>query len=177
MARADDSSTSRDSDDAVGDALDLLTRDHHLAQGLFAAFEQAAEQQLDPLARRLCKLLRVHAQIEEEIFYPVTRRAIQDDILIDEAQREHEELERTIARVESMTSDHAEFRDAVALLREQTAQHIREEETHIFAQLRASGVNLVSLGRALVERRDTLLDTLGLHIDDEVGVANLRGVQ
>ena len=47
----------------------------------------------------------------------------------------------------------------------------------VLVRVRASGVNLVSLGRALVERRDTLLDTLGLHIDDEVGVANLRGVQ
>src|SRR5690606_37766350 len=57
--------------DVVTDALDLLTRDHRLVDELFTSFFQAAPQQLDPLARRLCKMIRIHTQIEEEVFYPV----------------------------------------------------------------------------------------------------------
>jgi hemerythrin superfamily protein len=173
MARAD----ANEPAEIVADAIDLLTRDHRLVEELFTAFAQAAPQQLDPLARRVCKMLRIHAQIEEELFYPVARRAVQDDVLIDEAEREHAEAKQAIARVESMTSDHAEFQAAVGELAERIASHVEEEEGQLFPQVRSAGVNLVSLGLALAERRDTLLDTLGLHSDDEEGAANQREVQ
>jgi hemerythrin superfamily protein len=173
MARAD----AGESADLVADAVDLLTRDHRLVEELFAAFAAATPQQFDPLARRVCKLLRIHAQIEEELFYPVARRAIKDDSLIDEAEREHAQARQAIARVESMTSEHAEFTGAVEALAGMVAQHVEEEEDRLFPRIRNAGVNLVSLGIALAERRDTLLDTLGLHSDDEEGAANQREVQ
>lgn len=173
MARAD----AGESTDLVADAVDLLTRDHRLLEELFAAFAAATPQQLDPLARRTCKLLRIHAQIEEELFYPVARRATQDDAMIDEAEREHAEARQAIARVESMTSDHAGFKSAVGDLAAMATAHVREEESRLFPRLRNAGVNLVALGVALAERRDTLLDTLGLHSDDEEGAANQREVQ
>jgi hemerythrin superfamily protein len=176
MARADADKPAKSAEHAA-DAVDLLTRDHRLVEELFAAFAAATPQQLDPLARRVCKMLRIHAQIEEELFYPVARRAIQDDELIDAAEREHAEARQTIARVESMTSDHADFKPAVEALASAVAEHVREEEGELFPRLRGAGVNLVSLGVALAERRDTLLDTLGLHSDDEEGAANQREVQ
>src|SRR5918992_2049293 len=75
--------------DVVTDAVDLLTRDHRLMEELFTCFFQAAPQQLDPLARRLCKMIRIHTQIEEELFYPAARRAAGTDRLVDESEREH----------------------------------------------------------------------------------------
>lgn len=173
MARSEDTRPA----DVAADAVDLLTRDHRLVEELFAAFAQAAPQQLDPLARRACKMLRIHAQIEEELFYPIARRATQDDVLVDHAEREHAQAREAIARVESMTSDDPEFRQAVADLANEVAEHVRGEEGELFPQMRNAGVNLVSLGVVLAERRDTLLDTLGLHSDDEEGAANQREVQ
>src|SRR3954463_260652 len=79
MASADSSNA----DEPIADAIDLLTRDHRLVEELFAAFSLAAPQQLEPLARRACKMLRVHTQIEEELFYPVARRALQNDDIIN----------------------------------------------------------------------------------------------
>src|SRR3954469_7869829 len=81
---------------SVNDALELLTRDHTIVRQLFEGFRAAAAQQLDPLARRICKMLRVHTQIEEEIFYPIARRALGDDDLIDHAEREHIEAKTSI---------------------------------------------------------------------------------
>jgi hemerythrin superfamily protein len=176
MARPDSEKPAR-SADLVADAVDLLTRDHRLVEELFAAFAAATPQQLDPLARRACKLLRIHAQIEEELFYPVARRALQDDEIIDAAEREHAEARQAISRVESMTSDHADFKSAVESLAAMVGQHVQEEERELFPRLRGAGLSLVSLGVALAERRDTLLDTLGLHSDDEEGAANQREVQ
>ena len=78
-------------EDIAPDALSVLRRDHRLAEELFAEFARSAPQQLDPLARRICKMLRVHTQIEEELFYPVVSRALTDDVsespLLGEARR------------------------------------------------------------------------------------------
>ena len=172
------SAINEDSDDVAPDALSVLRRDHRLAEELFAEFARSAPQQLDPLARRICKMLRVHAQIEEELFYPAVRRALTDDVsespLLADAAREHAQAKETIVRIESMTSDAAGFRDEVAQLARQVAEHVAMEEQELFPQVQTTVIDLAALGVALAERRDTLLDVLGLHHDDEEGAANQR---
>jgi hemerythrin superfamily protein len=178
MARARPPSTDEDIDDIAPDALSLLRRDHRLAEELFDEFVRAAPQQLDPLARRICKMLRVHTQIEEELFYPVVSRALTDDVsespLLADAAREHAEAKDSIVRIESMTSDDPRFRDEVAKLAARVGEHVAKEEQELFPQVQTTTIDLAALGVALAERRDTLLDVLGLHGDDEEGAANQR---
>jgi hemerythrin superfamily protein len=176
MARARPTSLAEDSDDIAPDALSLLRRDHRLAEELFAEFARSAPQQLDPLARRICKMLRVHTQIEEELFYPAVSRALtsQDKGLVDHAQVEHQQAKEAIARFESMTSENPAFRNEVDLLNRRVAQHVASEEQELFPKVSATSLDLTALGIALAERRDTLLDVLGLHGDDEEGAANQR---
>jgi hemerythrin superfamily protein len=176
MARARPASLDDDSDDIAPDALSLLRRDHRLAEELFAEFARSAPQQLDPLARRICKMLRVHTQIEEELFYPAVSRALteQDRRLVDHAQVEHQQAKEAIARIESMTSENPSFRNEVDLLDRRVAQHVASEEHELFPKVSAAGLDLIALGIALTERRDTLMDVLGLHGDDEEGAANQR---
>lgn len=163
--------------DVVTDAVDLLTRDHRLVDELFASFFQAAPQQLDPLARRLCKMIRIHSQIEEELFYPAARRAVGADALVDDAERDHAETKQAVMRVESMTSDNGAFKEAVEDLRDLIAAHVQSEESELFPKVRQAKLDLVALGITLAERRDTLMDVLGLHGDDEEGAANMRDIQ
>ena len=180
MARARPAAVSidDDSDDIAPDALSLLRRDHRLAEELFAEFARSAPQQLDPLARRICKMLRVHTQIEEELFYPAVSRALTDDVsespLLGEAAREHAQATELIARIESMTSEAADFSDTVAQLARHIGEHVAKEEQELFPQVQTTTIDLAALGVALAERRDTLLDVLGLHGDDEEGAANQR---
>jgi iron-sulfur cluster repair protein YtfE (RIC family) len=162
-------------EEVVTDALGLLRRDHKLVDELLNEFQQAGQQQLDPMARRICKLLRIHAQIEEEIFYPAARRALTDASLIDEAEREHAQVKQSITRIESLTSDDASFKAAVATLAQAVRTHVAEEEGTLFPQLHGK-LDLVGIGIALAERRDTLMDVLGLHSDDEEGVAQQRAM-
>jgi hemerythrin HHE cation binding domain-containing protein len=173
MARAKAAPT-ESTPEVTADALGLLERDHWLIEELFAEFRRSAPQQLDPLARRICKLLRVHTQIEEELFYPVVRRVLTHEVSVHDAEREHAEAKAAIVRIESMTSDHPQFKHEVAALSEQVAQHVRREEDALFVSLRGARLDLAGLGVALAERRDTLLDVLGLHHDDEEGAANQR---
>jgi hemerythrin superfamily protein len=162
-------------EDIAPDALSVLRRDHRLAEELFAEFARSAPQQLDPLARRICKMLRVHTQIEEELFYPVVGRALTADKgLLEDARREHAQARESIMRIESMTSDNPSFCDEVDALSRCVAEHVAAEEQELFPKVSATTLDLNALGVALAERRDTLLDVLGLHGDDEEGAANQR---
>jgi hemerythrin superfamily protein len=176
MARARLPAHEEESDDVAPDALSLLRRDHRLVEEMFAEFAHSAPQQLDPLARRLCKMLRVHTQIEEELFYPAVSRALtsEDKELVGHAQVEHEQAKQAIARIESMTSENPAFRNEVDLLNRRVTQHVAAEEQELFPRVTATSIDLLALGVALAERRDTLLDVLGLHGDDEEGAANQR---
>jgi hypothetical protein len=66
------------------------------------------------------------------------------------------------------------FRDEVDELSRRVAEHVAAEEQELFPKVGASTLDLNALGVALAERRDTLLDVLGLHGDDEEGAANQR---
>jgi hemerythrin superfamily protein len=174
MPRIPSAADDEDSDDIAPDAPSLLRRDHRLIEELFDEFTRSAPQQLDPLARRICKMLRVHTQIKEELFYPAVGRALTDDSLVERAAREHAQTKEMIVRIESMSSDNPTFRNEVASLAAHMAERIRKEEQELFPAVSASALNLTVLGVALAERRDTLLDVLGLHSDDEEGAANQR---
>jgi hemerythrin superfamily protein len=163
--------------EVVTNAVDLLTRDHRLVDELFASILQAAPQQIDPLTRRLCKMLRIHTQIEEELFYPAARRALGEDAMVDKAEHDHAEAKESITRVESLSADDPELRQTIATLRAQITAHISSEEKELFPPMRKARIDLVALGLTLAERRDTLMDVLGLHGDDEEGAANMRDVQ
>jgi iron-sulfur cluster repair protein YtfE (RIC family) len=160
--------------DVAPDAINLLTRDHRLVEELLAELGRSAPQQTDPLARRICKMVRVHLQIKEELLYPVVSRALTNPDLVAVSEREHALVREALVRVESLTSEHKDFKSAMAALSEQIAQHVSREERELFPLLRAATLDLVAIGVALAERRDTLLDVLGLHGDDEEGAANQR---
>jgi hemerythrin superfamily protein len=184
MARGTRVPTDDEADEVAPDALSLLRRDHRLAEELFAEFARSAPQQLDPLARRICKMLRVHTQIEEELFYPAVGRALtaanaatepaSGQSLLEQSEREHAQAKESIMRIESMTSENPAFTAEVTQLATQIGAHVAKEEQELFPQVSASSLDLTALGIALAERRDTLLDVLGLHGDDEEGAANQR---
>jgi hemerythrin superfamily protein len=168
MARANRIAVADFSDEEiVTDALSLLKRDHRIIERLFTEFDTAIGLQLDPLSRRICKMLNLHAKIEEEIFYPAARGVL-DPKLIDEAQAEHAAMQARIARIEAMTSEHPEFEASLAVLAREVAAHVTEEERDLFPRLARANLDLEALGVALAERKETLMEVMGLHEDDEL---------
>ncbi|MEW6352874.1 MAG: hemerythrin domain-containing protein [Pseudomonadota bacterium] len=84
------------------DALKMLREDHERMQALFDKFEQTADQRTERrIVNDALSELKIHRAIEEEIFYPAVRAAIDDDDLMDEAEEEHHvaaALDRRAAR-------------------------------------------------------------------------------
>lgn len=141
------------------DAVALLKEDHRTVEDLFAQFEKASgEGRKQKLAMEICTELSIHAQIEEEIFYPACEGKVEED-LVKEAYVEHDGAKMLIAQIMSgEPSD--EFYDAkVKVLQEQIEHHVEEEEKRMegmFSQARKAGLDMDALGEQLAMRKQEL---------------------
>jgi hypothetical protein len=141
------------------DALKLLTEDHRAVEKLFEQFEKASEGKKEELAGRICTELKIHAMLEEEIFYPALRGKIEDEDL-DEALVEHDGAKVLINEIEAGGGDDDFFDAKVKVLQEQVEHHIEEEEKqrgNIFTQARKTDVDLEALGERMAARKAELL--------------------
>lgn len=136
------------------DATLLLEQDHRKVRGYFLAYEAASDSRVKLLlVAHICIELEAHAQLEEEIFYPVAREATGDDKLLDHALEEHAEAKEMIAELRSAAKQGKTRDDVVKKLRKAIEDHVEEEETQLFAELRAADLDLYALGRRMAARR------------------------
>ncbi len=146
------------------DAIKLLKDDHWQVRSWFKKFEELEDDtEKEELAGKICEALTVHSQIEEEIFYPALREAIEDEDLLDEAEVEHAATKELIAEIGEMTPDDRLFEAKVKVLGEYMNHHIEEEESEIFPEARDSGVDLKALGEQLSERKAELMGKKSAH--------------
>jgi len=144
------------------DAVDLLDADHIAVKKLFQEFNKLAEAKASAdkrkaLADQICRELSVHAQIEEEIFYPAARAAIHDDPLLDEATVEHQTAKDLIAQIESMGAEDPLFDAKVIVLGEYIDHHVKEEREEMFEKARKSKMDLLTLKEQLAARKEELM--------------------
>ena len=146
------------------DAIALLKQDHREVEELFEQFEKASgDGRKKTLAEKICLELSVHASIEEEIFYPACEGKVEED-LIKEAYVEHDGAKVLIAEIEAGSGSSDEFFDAkVKVLQEQIEHHVEEEEKPkegLFAQARAAGIDLKTIGDQLQRRKTQLQEEI-----------------
>jgi iron-sulfur cluster repair protein YtfE (RIC family) len=110
------------------------------------------------VAEEICNALKIHAQIEEEIFYPAARDALkkEDVDLIDEADVEHATIKGLVGRIGSVGESDAHYDALVTVLGEYVKHHVKEEENELFPKLRRSKMNLDAVGAALAWRKKEL---------------------
>ena len=140
------------------DATMLLRRDHEAVSALFEQYEKArSKAKKFDLVQEICEELTIHAQIEEEIFYPAVRKALKDDDLLDEAQVEHNSLKKLIAEVEGKDVKAEPMFDAkITVLSEYVKHHVKEEQDEMFPKAKKSGLDLKALGAELAARKEEL---------------------
>jgi hemerythrin superfamily protein len=154
------------------DAIALLIADHRSVKALFQQFEELAGQEdvgdrKALLVDRICTELTVHAQVEDELFYPAVRAAIGDDALMDEADIEHASAEDLIAQLEDMEPGDDHFDARVTVLGEYVDHHVREEEEEMFVKARAADAITAALAAEMARRKDELMAEFGLDAEDE----------
>lgn len=147
------------------DAIKLLTDDHKAVKKLFKDYEklvksEAGDEEKQVLAIRICALLTIHAEIEEEIFYPAAREALEEQDLLDEAEVEHASAKDLIAQIEAMQPSDPLFDAKVTVLGEYIDHHVKEEEEEMFPKVKKSEVDLVAVGQELSARKQEFMAQL-----------------
>lgn len=143
-------------------ACELLDADHIAVKHLFVEYARLAYAG-DPAATRatllqkICQELTVHAQIEEEIFYPALRDATDAGELLDEAEAEHQQAKELIAELEAVTEVDDATDELVATLARTIEHHVKEERDYLFPKARAAEtLDLDALGAQLLARQQDL---------------------
>jgi hemerythrin superfamily protein len=143
---------------APKDAIALLRADHRKVSTLFAEYARSdAPPRKKALVKEICTELSVHAQIEEELFYPAAKLAMGDHELIPEALVEHASLRALIAAVENTEPGGEDFEARMQVLGEYVTHHVREEQNEMFPKAKATSLDLTELGARLAERKAVLL--------------------
>lgn len=146
------------------DACDLLDADHKAVKKMFKDYEElagskargAAEKRLQ-LARTICTELTVHAQVEEEIFYPALRAVLKDTDMLAEAEVEHAGAKDLIAQLNGMEQADEMFDAKVKVLGEYIDHHVKEERNEIFPKARANRkLDLVAMRDEITARKEEL---------------------
>jgi len=144
------------------DAITQLKADHVKVSGLFAEYEKArSTAKKKALVADICTELSVHAQIEEEIFYPEVKAALKDHLLVPEATVEHASLKELIAQIEAVEPDSDMYDAKVKGLSEYVKHHVKEEQNEMFPKVKASSLDLLELGSRMAARKADLLAMRG----------------
>lgn len=140
-------------------AVKLLKQDHREVAQALEEFESAARQQKQAIARRICKMLTVHAQIEEELLYPAARDALQADDahLVAEAGVEHASVKELILQIQNRQLADEQFDARVCVMGEYVKHHVSEEEDELFPKLQRTSADLDALGAQLEARKRELM--------------------
>jgi hemerythrin superfamily protein len=146
------------------DVIDLLSEDHRKVEELFEDYEATKDEAEDDakaeLVATICLELTIHATLEEEIFYPAARGALdaQDSDMLDEAEVEHSTVKLLFADLADMQPSDALYDAKVKVLSEYVKHHVQDEEGEIFPSVREADLDLAALGEEVTTRKQELID-------------------
>ncbi|MEO9061550.1 MAG: hemerythrin domain-containing protein [Nitrosospira sp.] len=141
-------------------AIKLLTDDHVKVKKMFKEFEKLCKKDDNEakgeLAAQICTELTIHTQLEEEIFYPAAREAIDDDDLMNEALVEHASAKDLIAQIQAMRVSDPMYVAVVTVLGEYINHHVEEEQNELFPKVKKTKIDLEELGTRMANLKETL---------------------
>ena len=156
-------------------AISILKKDHDTVKELFEKFEKAdSTAQKEKIIAKAIHELKIHAAIEEEIFYPAVRKHVEKDMM-NEADEEHHVVRVLIAELDS-GQDFNGHRDAkFTVLAENLRHHIKEEENELLPKAKGLDIDFMALGQLMLDRK-AALERGGIPDDAEHAmVAKARG--
>ena len=150
-------------------ALELLSSDHRNVEALFRQFERMKEAEDDSrvaIAQHICAELTVHAQVEEDLFYPWLRENLDETEMVAEALVEHTTAKQLIAEIMPVDAPDEAYDAKVKVLSEYIKHHVKEEEEEIFPEVASEEEELDELGQEMHARKAELKEEMGLAADE-----------
>jgi len=147
------------------DAIQMLKKDHKEVKALFKEVERLrgrAGKNKQPVVTQICHALTLHAQIEEELVYPLLKAVRSQELkdLVREAAEEHQVAKTLMRELTALSPNDEHYEAKVTVLGEYVQHHVKEEEQELFpkAQKQLSAKRLAELGETIVARKQALDD-------------------
>jgi len=137
-------------------AISILKKDHDTVKELFDKFEKAeSAAEKEKIIAKAVTELKIHAVIEEELFYPAVRKHVGKDIM-NEADEEHHVARVLIAELDKSgrSDDHRDAKFTV--LAESVRHHIKEEENEMLPKAKELDMDFEALGQKMLARKTEL---------------------
>jgi hemerythrin superfamily protein len=136
----------------------MIRFDHtHVVAAFHRYKSDAPPQKKHAIAQHICLAVEVHAQLEEEIFYPALRSVLSGDPVLEKSEPEHDEMRGYISRLRSSPEGSSLDADLHGLMRT-VLHHVADEETQLLpAAERLLGDRLGELGAQMTRRRAQLV--------------------
>lgn len=142
------------------DAIVILKSDHAKVKGLFEQFENTAKmREKKKIAAEAIMELKLHAEIEEKIFYPVVRKKLDEENIMNEADEEHHVAKLLIGELDQMDGSEDHWAAKFIVLAENIRHHIKEEEGEMFPKARKKDIDFVAIGQKLLAIKQQLKKT------------------
>lgn len=157
------------------DAVSILKHDHQKVKDLFDQFEKTDSlREKRKIVAQAIMELKIHAAIEEDIFYPAVRKPIGKKIM-NEADEEHHVAKLLIAELELMDGKEDHYDAKFKVLAENIRHHIKEEERDMLPKAAALDIDMDALGRILLARKQQLLKNGVATFAEEKLMASRKG--
>jgi hypothetical protein len=132
----------------------MIRLDHTHVLTAFHQYEIGSSDRLKKgLADNVCLAIEIHAQLEEEIFYPAMR-VVSDNEILRKSTPEHDEMRGLISRLRNMPVNDPAFDDTFFQLMRHVMHHVADEETILLpAAERLLPEQLSELGAQMTKRR------------------------
>ncbi|MBA2676266.1 MAG: hemerythrin domain-containing protein [Ramlibacter sp.] len=136
----------------------MIRLDHTHVMAVFHKYEPSLSARVRKgLADQICLAVEVHAQLEEEIFYPAMRR-VSDDESVKKSEPEHQEIKALIATLRGLDANHAGFDRTLYELMQKIVHHVADEETVLLPRAeKMLTAELDELGGQMTRRRLQLI--------------------
>jgi len=155
-------------------AIAMLLKDHDKVKQLFDRFEKAtASKEKERIIQEALTELKIHASIEEEIFYPTVRQHVGTD-LMNEADEEHHVARVLIAELDNGGRDDDHRYAKFTVLAESVRHHIKEEENEMLPKAKDVKVDFAALGDRMLQRKNELKEN-GIPEDAEHAMVGAAG--
>jgi len=145
-------------------AITMLKSDHAAVKRLLRELEETTARGTkvrERLVGDIERELKIHSQLEEELFYPTFKKMAEDseaEDLFYEATEEHHVVDMVLPELKATSAKAPEFAAKSKVLKELIEHHVREEEGEMFPQARRlmTDEQLRELGDAMEARKKTL---------------------
>jgi hypothetical protein len=112
------------------DITKMIRMDHSHVILTFHKYEvDASPSKKQAIVKTVLLALEIHAQLEEEIFYPALEEVAAGDEALAKARPEHDEMKRLISRLRDMSPGDPDYDTTFMELVRDVVHHVADEET------------------------------------------------